>query len=184
MSKAPRLINFEGFEINQVLHVKLVSKRLSQQTMSDVRSTCIHVHLLCDRSWLCVKTPWPWKFFKCGLFRDKNNDLLNVLGRLLFHKLSINLRCCRTGDDSNFSLHRVQRVFIHVHLLCDRSWLCVKTPWPWKFFKCGLFRDKNNDLLNVLGRLLFHKLSINLRCCRTGDDSNFSLHRVQRVLRQ
>ena len=110
MSKAPRLINFEGFEINQVLHVKLVSKRLSQQTMSDVRSTCIHVHLLCDRSWLCVKTPWPWKFFKCGLFRDKNNDLLNVLGRLLFHKLSINVRCCRTGDDSNFSLHRVQRV--------------------------------------------------------------------------
>ena len=46
------------------------------------------------------------------------------------------------------------------------------------------FRDKNNDLLNVLGRLLFHKLSINVRCYRTGDDSNFSLHRVQRVLRQ
>ena len=36
-------------------------------------------------------------------FRGKNNDLLNVLGRLLFHKLSINVRCCRTGDDSNLA---------------------------------------------------------------------------------
>ena len=31
------------FKINQVFHVKLVSKRLTKLTMFDVRSTCMHV---------------------------------------------------------------------------------------------------------------------------------------------
>ena len=31
------------FKMNQVFHVKLVSKRLTKLTIFDVRSTCIHV---------------------------------------------------------------------------------------------------------------------------------------------